>query len=92
MTLLEYNASPDFHQSGERLKGELREMFEGVVRISVEPFFGLQDEDQDDDEKEAKGEVAGTVEGDGEVKGMEVGDEKWGWRMVGQGEVRGFGA
>lgn len=39
VTLLEFNASPDFHQSGDRLRPELARMFQGVVRISVAPFF-----------------------------------------------------
>ena len=74
VTLLEYNASPDFHQSGSRLRRDLGEMFRGVVELSVKPFFGL--ELQDD-------------AGEGGHKGMQVGDEKYGWTLVGQGEVRG---
>lgn len=77
VTILEYNASPDFHQSGERLRSNLAEMFQGVVRISIAPFFDL-DLDGDDDVKSEEGEWA-------------VGTEKWGWRLVGKGEVRGPG-
>ena len=67
--MLEYNASPDFHQSGTRLRRDLSEMFRGVVELSVKPFFGLN---RDEEEKT-----------------MEVGEEQFGWRMVGKGEVRG---
>jgi len=76
VTILEYNASPDFHQSGERLRPKLAEMFQGIIRISIAPFFGL---DIDHEDEEEKG-------GD-----WEVGEEKWGWRLVGQGQVRGPG-
>jgi len=76
VTILEYNASPDFHQSGERLRPKLAEMFQGIVRISIAPFFGLSI----DDDNEEKEEV-----------GWEAGTEKWGWRLVGQGQVRGPG-
>ena len=77
VTILEYNASPDFHQSGERLRPHLAEMFQGIIRISVAPFFGLDLEEDEGEEKE---------------EGWEVGREKWGWRLVGQGQVRGPGA
>jgi tubulin--tyrosine ligase len=76
VTILEYNASPDFHQSGERLRPNLAEMFQGIIRISVAPFFGLRIDDEEHGEK-----------GDE----WEVGQEKWGWRLVGQGQVRGPG-
>ena len=77
VTILEYNASPDFHQSGERLRPDLAEMFQGIIRISVAPFFDLDLEEDEGEEKE---------------EGWEVGREKWGWRLVGQGQVRGPGA
>jgi hypothetical protein len=77
VTVLEYNASPDFHQSGERLRPNLAEMFQGIIRISVAPFFGLIIEDKEYDKDEAGG--------------WDVGEEKWGWRLVGQGQVRGSG-
>ena len=51
VTLLEFNASPDFFQSGERLKTELGDMFKDVVRLVIAPFFDLDlitDEDEDD--------------------------------------------
>ncbi|WVO19489.1 uncharacterized protein IAS62_000775 [Cryptococcus decagattii] len=73
VTLLEFNASPDFHQSGDRLRPKLLDMFKGVIRLSVAPFFGA--ETAEDEEKE-KGE-------------MQPGEERWGWRLVGKGEVRG---
>lgn len=66
VTLLEFNAGPDVVNSGEALRPNLAEMFEGIVRISVAPFFGR---------------------GDGEE--MALGEDRWGWRMVGKGEVRG---
>ena len=74
VTLLEYNASPDFHQSGIRLRGNLAEMFKGVVEISIKPFFNLQSSDQ--------------AEGDGKGMGG-IGSERYGWRLVGKGEIRG---
>jgi tubulin--tyrosine ligase len=76
VTILEYNASPDFHQSGERLRPKLAEMFQGIIRISIAPFFEL------------------SIDDDNEVENgreWEVGTEKWGWRLVGQGQVRGPG-
>lgn len=89
VTLLEYNASPDFHQSGDRLRPHLAEMFRGVVRLSVAPFFGLDvlpEKDSDD------AEPASAADGDETRAPAEVGEEKWGWRLVGKGEIRSFGA
>ncbi|KAL1408615.1 putative tubulin--tyrosine ligase pby1 [Vanrija albida] len=74
VTLLEFNASPDFHQSGEVLRPRLLEMFKGVVRLSIAPFFGIDAEQGKDKVKEGP---------------MELGEERWDWRLVGQGEVRG---
>ncbi|WVR07943.1 hypothetical protein IAU60_004986 [Kwoniella sp. DSM 27419] len=82
VTLLEFNASPDFHQSGDRLRSELLEMFKGVVKISVAPFFGIRDEGASDTEEVAT--AAARAE-------WSTGEEKWGWRLVGKGEVRGSG-
>lgn len=48
-------------------------MFKGVIRLSVAPFFGV--EAAEDDER-YRGE-------------MQLGEERWGWRLVGKGEVRG---
>ena len=84
VTLLEYNASPDFHQSGSRLRGKLGEMFRGVVELSIKPFFAEQgkgrlSEDEDADKKDGK-------------KEMEVGEEAYGWKLFGKGQVRGPGA
>ena len=70
VTLLEYNASPDFHQSGDRLRLHLAEMFQGIVKISIAPFFGLHVDD-------------------GEQTAWELNEERWGWKLVGKGEVRG---
>ncbi|WWD20428.1 hypothetical protein CI109_104904 [Kwoniella shandongensis] len=77
VTLLEFNASPDFHQSGNRLRPQLLEMFKGVIRISVAPFFKL----------ETNGEKSASTEEDE----WELGAERWGWRLAGKGEVRGSG-
>ncbi|WWC73807.1 uncharacterized protein I206_107779 [Kwoniella pini CBS 10737] len=76
ITLLEFNASPDFHQSGLRLKKDLLEMFKGVIKISIIPFFDLTIEDVEKDLIEDK-------------NWKEVGDEKWGWTLIGKGEIRG---
>jgi hypothetical protein len=95
--LLEYNASPDFHQSGERLKKELLGMFKGVVQISVAPFFHInleEDEGENDDGGQASGAPpSGARPGAGITAGAdwEVGTEKWGWRLVGKGQIRGPG-
>ncbi|KAI9704025.1 MAG: hypothetical protein M1820_005646 [Bogoriella megaspora] len=39
--LLEINAFPDFRQTGEDLKGLVGGLFEEVMRVAVQPFFGL---------------------------------------------------
>jgi len=79
VTLLEYNASPDFHQSGDRLRPQLLTMFKGLIRISILPFFGITVSESGTADEE-------TVEGN-----WELGQERWGWRLVGRGEVRGPG-
>lgn len=76
MTLLEFNASPDFHQSGTRLQAEIKTMFDGIVKGVVAPFFGIQTND-DDEEREGK-----------EAE-WNVGGERFGWSCFGKGEVRG---
>lgn len=50
-------------------------MFQGVVRISVAPFFGIPIEDEEGESEQSRS--------------WEVGTERWGWRLVGQGMVRG---
>lgn len=75
VTLLEYNASPDFHQSGSRLRRELGEMFRGVVELSVKPFFGLGEDAGKEREKdmEVGEERSGWRSvGKGEVRGPTV--------------------
>lgn len=75
VTLLEYNASPDFHQSGTRLRGKLSEMFKGVVEISIKPFFGLSEEETEDERRsgEVGEEVMGwRLVGKGEIRGPTV--------------------
>lgn len=42
VTLLEFNASPDFAQSGDRLQQELGDMFRDVVEVVVKPFFEIE--------------------------------------------------
>lgn len=75
VSLLEFNASPDFVQSGDALRPRLLELFKGVVHISVAPFFGLQTIDTD--------------EGDKKPEDWELGEEHFDWRLVGKGQVRG---
>lgn len=67
VTLLEFNASPDFMQSGEALRPKLLDMFKGVVRLSIAPFFGITDEEEMEVGEEradwrlvGKGEVRGN--------------------------------
>jgi tubulin--tyrosine ligase len=73
VTLLEYNASPDFHQSGDRLRKDLGELFKGVVNIAIAPFFDLQTNDGHN--------------GDGDIETVE--GDAWGWRQIGKGQIRG---
>ncbi|KAI9638762.1 tubulin-tyrosine ligase family-domain-containing protein [Dioszegia hungarica] len=73
VTLLEFNASPDFVQSGDRLKPLLADMFKGVVHLAIAPFFGIHTRTPaDDEERETRN--AGDV---------------MGWRKIGEGQVRG---
>jgi tubulin--tyrosine ligase len=53
VTLLEFNASPDYFQSGDRLKSELAEMFKGVVQLVIAPFFGLTTIQEETDAEES---------------------------------------
>jgi hypothetical protein len=78
ISLLEFNASPDFTQSGNRLRKELGDTFQGVIKLVVAPFFGIErfaDESEDDPAKE--------------LVTLHVGEEKFGWRKVGEQETRG---
>jgi hypothetical protein len=52
VTLLEFNASPDFGQSGDRLRPHLADMFKGVVRLAILPFFDCEAMDGEKQEKE----------------------------------------
>ncbi|CED83295.1 Predicted tubulin-tyrosine ligase [Phaffia rhodozyma] len=81
--ILEFNASPDFHQSGERLQSKIREMFDGVVDGFVKPFFGI-DDDSDDEENEDK-ESSAEIKWDGQ---WEQGMERAGWKCFTKGEIR----
>lgn len=74
VSLLEFNASPDFVQSGDALRPRLLEMFKGVVHIAVAPFFGLQTID--------------TEEVDKQPEDWQEGEEAFGWVCVGKGQVR----
>ena len=78
MTLLEYNASPDFHQSGDRFRPELLEMFKGVIEISIAPFFGIVT---------GQSPLGSPQETTTDEK--DIGVERMGWRLIGKGEVRG---
>lgn len=71
ITLLEFNASPDFFQSGDRLRTELGDMFKGVVELVVAPFFGLKMIGEDDDEEGEKQSWAGEWKliGEAETRG-----------------------
>lgn len=73
VTLLEFNASPDFVQSGERLKPMLEDMFKGVVHIAIAPFFGIGTRDQGEGGRiaqEGKADILGWVKiGEGQVRG-----------------------
>ncbi|KAF1959763.1 tubulin-tyrosine ligase [Byssothecium circinans] len=66
--LLEVNAFPDFRQSGERLKGVVGGLFEGVVRMGVAPFFGI---DGGGDGQEGEGED-GDGDGGDMVKVLDI--------------------
>lgn len=74
--LLEFNASPDFHQSGARLQTSIRDMFDGVVTGVVAPFFEVETSDEQE-----KG--AGR-----EAWAWEQGMERDGWKCFVKGEVR----
>lgn len=77
ITLLEFNASPDLTQSGDRLRSELGDAFQGVIKLVIAPFFGVK-RFADEDEEEAHEHVA-----------LQVGEEKFGWRKIGEQETRG---
>lgn len=88
VTLLEFNASPDFVQSGERLKPLLSDMFKGIVNISIAPFFKLEIRSASND----------SIDKDGKAKENEIGKgnhmvddtiEKSSWILIGKGQVRG---
>lgn len=74
VALLEFNASPDFVQSGDALRPRLFEMFKGVVHIAVAPLFGLQTIDTEEEDKKPED--------------WDMGEEHFGWRLVGKGQVR----
>lgn len=40
VSVLELNAEPAIHLTGERLSWVLEELFEGIARTCVTPFFG----------------------------------------------------
>jgi tubulin--tyrosine ligase len=77
ISLLEFNASPDFTQSGNRLRKELGDAFQGVIKLVVAPFFSIK-RFADDSE-----------EGHAESTNLQVGEEKFGWRKIGEQETRG---
>lgn len=77
ITLLEFNASPDFTQSGDRLRSELADAFQGVIKLVIAPFFGIK-RFAGEDEEEA-----------GESLVLQVGEENFGWRKIGEQETRG---
>lgn len=77
ITLLEFNASPDFTQSGNRLRNELGEAFKGVIKLVVAPFFDIK---RFADEGEETRETSSS---------LQIGEEKHGWRKIGEQETRG---
>ncbi|KAJ9119553.1 hypothetical protein QFC22_003262 [Naganishia vaughanmartiniae] len=77
ITLLEFNASPDFTQSGNRLRDELAEAFKGVIKLVVAPFFDIKRfADEDDDAHRAS-------------SSLQIGEEESGWKKIGEQETRG---
>lgn len=94
VTLLEFNASPDFHQSGDRLQAELLEMFEGAIKIAVVPFFGCSTTDEEEETSEAMRSNSGpNMEPSGAMTGsliQRVGESKRGWTLVAEAELRSF--
>ena len=76
VTLLEYNASPDFHQSGMNLRPQLLEIFKGVVEISIKPFFNM-DGDSQEGNRLADDAAGGNVDA----------RDTHGWRLVGSREM-----
>ncbi|KAJ9094402.1 hypothetical protein QFC21_005941 [Naganishia friedmannii] len=77
ITLLEFNASPDFTQSGNRLREELAEAFKGVIKLVIAPFFDVK---RFADEGE---------EGHETFSSLQIGEEKYGWKKIGEQETRG---
>jgi tubulin--tyrosine ligase len=74
VTLLEFNASPDYFQSGDRLRSELAEMFKGVVQMVVAPFFNLttiQDQELAEDDSSSHTNTSGA------------------WKLIGEEKTRG---
>jgi tubulin--tyrosine ligase len=74
VTLLEFNASPDFFQSGERLKSELSDMFKDVVRLVIAPFFDLELIEDEDDSESGPAETPNKAEA---------------WILIGEEKTRG---
>lgn len=89
VTLLEFNASPDFVQSGDRLRPRLAEMFKGVVHIAIAPFFGLSTRSAEGDEEEVAGENDEGIIGEGGAVEIGMSSEVMGWVKIGEGQVRG---
>ena len=46
--LLEVNAFPDFRQTGEDCKGVVEGLMEGVVKVGIAPFFGVDGTEEGD--------------------------------------------
>lgn len=73
VTLLEFNASPDFVQSGDALKPRLLDMFKGVARIAIAPFFNIKTVDEEEEADKSE---------------QQIGEERHAWTLVGKGAVR----
>lgn len=78
ISLLEFNASPDFTQSGNRLRKELGDAFQGVIKLVVAPFFGIKRFADESEDGHANNSAT-----------LQVGEEKFGWRKIGEQETRG---
>lgn len=78
ISLLEFNASPDFTQSGNRLRKELGDAFQGVIKLVVAPFFGIKRFADESEDGQADNDAA-----------LQVGEDKFGWRKIGEQETRG---
>lgn len=50
--LLEVNSFPDFKQTGKELQVMVEELFDGVVKVAIKPFYGLGEDNERPDAME----------------------------------------